>query len=102
MPEHEKEGHPDRGPLPQGEAVKEQTISRKDAKTRKELFFVFFAASTNFVPPRGMKCFCSSRDCFTASETGGNSKAHAGSGPGSRFCAAELELARLYILGRTA
>jgi hypothetical protein len=35
-------------------------------------------------------------------ETGGNSKSLAGSGPGSRFCAAELALAALYILGPTA
>jgi hypothetical protein len=41
---------------------------RQGAKTRKEQLLCFHCAFDDFVPPRGMKCFCSSRDYFTTSE----------------------------------
>jgi hypothetical protein len=50
------------------EAGKKRTISRKGAKTQRlanDDFFVFFALSAAL--RLGVKCFCPSRNCFTAS-----------------------------------
>ena len=55
------------------EAVEKRTISRKDAKVQrlaKNNSFVFFAPSTTLC--LCVKCFCPSRDYFTASDAVGH------------------------------
>jgi hypothetical protein len=51
------------------EKINNLTQRRQGAKTRKEQLVCFLCAFYDFVPPRGMKCFCSSSDYFTASRS---------------------------------
>jgi hypothetical protein len=59
------------------EKINNLTQRRQGAKTRKGQLLCFLCAFYDFVPPRGMKCFCSSRDYFTASNRRDVSATHA-------------------------
>jgi len=59
------------------EKVNNLTRRRQGAKTPKEQLFCLLRTFYDFVPPRGMKCLCSSRDYFTASGTLGNPAGYA-------------------------